>query len=124
MEVPTAPGRRGSDTTGYGVHAAFCASSPRTSTVSFSPWVVADVVTGLEASDEPVPEPMATKRYSEKSMVRVPPELHRLLALVAAEAGVILNRLASARNNPGTRWTSSRPIWFRRSASKPIGSAR
>jgi predicted HicB family RNase H-like nuclease len=33
------------------------------------------------------------KRY----MVQVPPELHRRLALEAAEAGVSLNRLASAR---------------------------
>ena len=59
--------------------------------------VVSDVVADLAASDEPVPEPIATKRYSGKFMVRVPPELHRQLALDAAEAGVSLNRLASAK---------------------------
>jgi len=30
-------------------------------------------------------------------MVRVPPDLHRRLALEAAEAGVSLNRIASAK---------------------------
>jgi predicted HicB family RNase H-like nuclease len=30
-------------------------------------------------------------------MVRVPPEVHRQLAVEAAEAGVSLNRLASAK---------------------------
>jgi len=30
-------------------------------------------------------------------MVRVPPEIHRRLAVEAAEAGVSLNRLASAK---------------------------
>jgi predicted HicB family RNase H-like nuclease len=30
-------------------------------------------------------------------MVRIPPELHRRLTLEAAEAGVSLNRLASAK---------------------------
>jgi predicted HicB family RNase H-like nuclease len=30
-------------------------------------------------------------------MVRVPPEIHRTLAMQAAEAGVSLNRMASAK---------------------------
>ena len=30
-------------------------------------------------------------------MIRVPPEVHRELAMAAAESGVSLNRLASAR---------------------------
>ena len=59
--------------------------------------VVADVVADLEANGEWIPEPIAVKPYSGKFMVRVPPELHRQLALDAAEAGVSLNRLASAR---------------------------
>ena len=58
---------------------------------------VADVVADLEASDEPVPVPIATRRYSGRFLIRVPPELHRQLALDAAEAGVSLNRLASAK---------------------------
>ncbi len=57
--------------------------------------VVAEVVADLQKNDEPVPEPLATKKYSGHFMVRVPPELHRQLALEAAESGVSLNRLAS-----------------------------
>ena len=57
--------------------------------------MVADVVVDLQANGEPVPEPLAAKKYSGRFMVRVPPELHRQLALEAAESGVSLNRLAS-----------------------------
>jgi predicted HicB family RNase H-like nuclease len=57
--------------------------------------VVASVVADLEANGEPVPEPIAVKKYSGKFMVRVPPELHRRLALEAAEDGISLNRLVS-----------------------------
>lgn len=59
--------------------------------------VVAEVVAELEANGEPVPAPIATKQYSGKFLVRVPPELHRRLALEAAEAGVSLNRIASEK---------------------------
>jgi predicted HicB family RNase H-like nuclease len=57
--------------------------------------VVAQAVADLEARGEPVPEPVAVRKYSGKFMVRIPPELHRHLALEAAEAGISLNRLAS-----------------------------
>lgn len=59
--------------------------------------VVADVVNDMCGHGEEPPEPIASKRYSGKFMVRVPPEVHRDLALQAAEAGVSLNRLASAK---------------------------
>jgi len=59
--------------------------------------VVTDVVADLETSGEPVPEPIAIRQYSGKFMVRVPPELHRQLALEAAESGVSLNRVVSAK---------------------------
>ncbi|MCP4549159.1 MAG: toxin-antitoxin system HicB family antitoxin, partial [bacterium] len=39
----------------------------------------------------------ALHHFSGKFMVRVPPEVHRRLAIQAAEAGISLNRLASAR---------------------------
>ncbi|MBI5015187.1 MAG: toxin-antitoxin system HicB family antitoxin [Deltaproteobacteria bacterium] len=42
-------------------------------------------------------DPIAGKRFSGKFMVRVPPDVHRQLAIQAAEAGVSLNRLASAK---------------------------
>jgi len=59
--------------------------------------VVSEVVADIEAKGELVPEPIATKQYSGKFLVRVPPELHRRLALEAAEAGVSLNRIASEK---------------------------
>lgn len=59
--------------------------------------VVAEIVTDMLANNETVPEPVATKQYSGKFLVRVPPEIHRRLALEAAEAGISLNRLASAK---------------------------
>ncbi len=59
--------------------------------------VVADVVVDLKANGEPVPEPIATRQYSGKFLVRIPPDLHRRLSLEAAEAGISLNRLASAK---------------------------
>jgi len=59
--------------------------------------VVADVVADMKKSDEPVPEPLAGRKYSGKFMVRVPPDVHRDLAVQAAEAGVSLNRLATVK---------------------------
>jgi predicted HicB family RNase H-like nuclease len=59
--------------------------------------VVNEAVADLRTTGEPVPEPIASRRYSGKFMVRVPPEVHRRLATEAAEEGVSLNRLASAK---------------------------
>jgi len=59
--------------------------------------VIADVVKDMRKNNEPIPEPLATKGFSGKFMVRVPPEVHRNLAIKAAEAGVSLNRLASSK---------------------------
>ena len=59
--------------------------------------VVEDVVKDMRDNGEEVPEPIASRRYSGKFMVRVPPEVHRNLAIKAAEAGVSLNRLASSK---------------------------
>ncbi len=59
--------------------------------------VVAGVVADMKKAREPIPEPLAGKRFSGKFLVRVPPDVHRHLAVQAAEAGVSLNRLASAK---------------------------
>ena len=59
--------------------------------------VVVEAVTDLKRSKEPVPEPMSARPYSGKFMVRVPPEVHRMLAMKAAESGVSLNRLVSSK---------------------------
>ena len=45
--------------------------------------VVADAVNDMLGNDEHVPGPIACKRYSGKFMVRVPPEVHRNLAIRA-----------------------------------------
>jgi len=59
--------------------------------------VVADVVADMKESGESVPEPLATRKFSGKFMIRIPPNVHRELSIEAVEAGVSLNRLASAK---------------------------
>lgn len=59
--------------------------------------VVADVVEDMSSACETVPTPIAGKNYSGKFMVRIPPEVHRKLAIQAAESGVSLNRIASSK---------------------------
>ncbi len=59
--------------------------------------VVADAVADMRKTKEPIPEPLAGKRYSGRFMVRIPPDVHRKLTLKAAEEGISLNRLASAK---------------------------
>lgn len=59
--------------------------------------LVADVLSDMAAHNEPIPEPISCKHYSGKFMVRVPPDVHRELALQAAESGVSLNRIASLK---------------------------
>jgi hypothetical protein len=59
--------------------------------------LVTDVVGDMRANGEVVPEPLAEHAYSGKFMTRIPSELHRMLAIQAAEAGISLNRLVSLR---------------------------
>lgn len=88
-----------------GEHVGSCIEFPSLSWLAETPeealagirQVVSEVTADLEASGEPVPVPLAEKRYSGEFRVRIPPELHRQLALMAAEQGVSLNRLASAK---------------------------
>lgn len=50
----------------------------------------------LEDGDE-VPDPIATRAYSGEFKVRVPSEVHQLLALEAAERDISMNRICSAK---------------------------
>lgn len=59
--------------------------------------LVKGIVADLKRNKEPIPEPISTRSYSGKFMVRVPPEVHRMLAIKAAEFGVSLNRLVSSK---------------------------
>ena len=86
-------------------YVGLCAEFPSLSWLAASPEaalrgirrVVADVVADMKRSKESVPEPLASRKFSGKFMVRVPPDVHRELTVEAAEAGVSLNRLASAK---------------------------
>lgn len=59
--------------------------------------VVTHVTRDMEKTGEHIPAPFASQEFSGKFIVRVPPDVHRRLAIQAAEAGVSLNRLASAK---------------------------
>lgn len=86
-------------------YVGLCAEFPGLSWLAASPEaalrgvrrVVADVVEEMNASGELVPEPLASRKFSGKFMVRVPPDVHRDLTLQAVEAGVSLNRLATVK---------------------------
>ena len=59
--------------------------------------VVAEGIEIMEADGDSIPEPLSNKKYSGKFSVRIPPEVHRNLSIQAAEEGVSLNRLISAK---------------------------
>lgn len=88
-----------------GEHVGLCAEFPSLSWLASTPEkalagirrVVARTVTDMRRSGEVAPEPLAEKHYSGEFRVRIPPEVHRSLAMQAAEQGVSLNRLASAK---------------------------
>lgn len=86
-------------------HVALCAEFPSLSYLADAPTkalqgmvtLVSDIVGDMQGNGEAVPEPIATKPYSGKFMVRIPPEQHRTLAIQAAEQGVSLNRFVSSK---------------------------
>lgn len=59
--------------------------------------LIQGVVTDMEANNESIPQPFAEKSYSGKFQVRIPPELHRRLAIEAASQEVSLNRYVSLK---------------------------
>ena len=59
--------------------------------------LVAEAVSDMRANNETIPQPISKKRFSGKLLVRIPPEVHKELAIQAAEAGVSLNRIISAK---------------------------
>ncbi|MHB8808876.1 MAG: type II toxin-antitoxin system HicB family antitoxin [Desulfobulbaceae bacterium] len=82
-----------------------CAEFPSLSWLARSPEaalkgirkIVSEALADMVTNGEQLPAPLATRQFSGKFMVRVPPEVHRQLAMEAAEARVSLNRLASAK---------------------------
>jgi predicted HicB family RNase H-like nuclease len=57
--------------------------------------LVSDVIKELKQSGEPVPQPISTQTFSGRLNLRVPPELHRKLAIEAANHGMPLNKYAT-----------------------------
>jgi predicted HicB family RNase H-like nuclease len=88
-----------------GEYLGLCAELPSLSWLAGTPEktlsgirsVAAEAVADMEANGEPVPAALAERHYSGEFRVRIPPLVHRSLAMEAAEQGVSLNRLASAK---------------------------
>ncbi|MDP1612154.1 MAG: toxin-antitoxin system HicB family antitoxin [Sulfuritalea sp.] len=88
-----------------GEHVGLCAEFPSLSWLAKTPEaalkgirrVVSEVAADMQGAGEAVPVPLAEKHYSGEFRVRIPPQVHRALATEAAEQGVSLNRLASAK---------------------------
>lgn len=86
-------------------YVGLCAEFPSLSWLSPTPETalkgirktVEEVIRDMIANGEEAPQPIASKRFSGKFVVRVPPEVHRNLAIQAAESGVSINRLVSSR---------------------------
>ena len=86
-------------------HVGLCAEFPSLSWLEKTPEkalqgirrLVRECIADISKSREDVPEPFATKAFSGKFVVRVPPETHRMLTIQAAESGVSLNRLISSK---------------------------
>ena len=86
-------------------HVGLCAEFPSLSFLAAKPAkaltgimeTIDEVVQDMMQHDEEVPEPMGSKDYSGKFMVRIPPDQHRNLAIQAAEMGLSLNRLVSSK---------------------------
>ena len=88
-----------------GEHLATCAEFPSLSWLAKTPEaalkgiqkVVAEVVTDMQASGGIGAGAARGKTLQRRVSRPHPPQLHRALALTAAEEGVSLNRLASAK---------------------------
>jgi predicted HicB family RNase H-like nuclease len=88
-----------------GEYVGLCAEFPSLSWLADTPEAalsgiratVKKVVKDMQATGEVIPEPLATRRYSGKFIVRVPPDVHRKLQIQAAESKVSFNRLIRAK---------------------------
>lgn len=86
-------------------YAGLCTEFPSLSWVARNPEdalrgirkVVEQAVSDMKKSGEVPPAPLCGRAFSGKFIVRVPPEVHRELTMKAAEEGISLNRLVSAK---------------------------
>lgn len=88
-----------------GEYIGLCAEFPSLSWLADTPEatlrgirsMVSEAVTDMQSNNEPIPQPLAIRHFSGKFQVRIPPDIHRNLAIEAAEADISINRLVSAK---------------------------
>lgn len=59
--------------------------------------VVTESVKWIEEESGIVPEPLGVRHYKGNITLRVPPDVHRTLAILSAEQGVSVNQLILSR---------------------------
>ncbi len=59
--------------------------------------VVMEVLKDMKKNGESPPQPLSLRSFSGKFVVRIPPEVHRELAIRAAEEGISLNRFINSK---------------------------
>ena len=55
------------------------------------------VVQDMKKNHEPIPDPLSSKKYSGKLLVRISPDIHKRLALEAFESKISINHLISTK---------------------------
>ncbi len=86
-------------------HVGLCAEFPSLSWLAPTPedalsgirQIVSETVSDLFANGEPIPVALAERHFSGRLLARVPASPHGALATEAAEQGISLNRLVSAK---------------------------
>ncbi len=59
--------------------------------------VVRGAIEWMQEDGEEIPEPFGMKRYKGNLTLRVPPELHKSLAIKSAEEGISINKYILSR---------------------------
>ncbi len=59
--------------------------------------IVAEAIKDMKSNEEPIPEPIASRHYSGIFTVRTTPDIHRLIAIQAAESKVSINRFVCGK---------------------------
>lgn len=86
-------------------HVGLCAEFPSLSWLDETPQmalsgiqkIVSETIQDLMNNNEPIPTPFSEKKYSGQFRIRITPDLHRSLAIEAAESGVSMNHLIITR---------------------------
>ncbi|MBN2653239.1 MAG: type II toxin-antitoxin system HicB family antitoxin [Spirochaetales bacterium] len=59
--------------------------------------VVRQTVEWMREENEPLPEPIGMKKFKGNLTLRIPPELHKQLAIKSAEEGISINKFILSR---------------------------